>query len=115
MNASAKTANKNELSGAKPKSFLMTSRNTITESLYTKGQASVDKTKNPAQATFSSKPSATIPNPEPQQPLAGEVTGKKHSVQVSVSQSIKKLDLSKLNPGAADQSAAAEGGPMLSS
>ena len=64
VNASAKTTNKNELSGAKPKSFLMTSRNTITESLYTKGHTSVDKTKSPAQAAFSSKPSAAIPNPE---------------------------------------------------
>jgi hypothetical protein len=64
VNSPAKTANKNELSGAKPKSFLMTSRNTITESLYLKGQASLDKTKNPAQSTFSSKPSAALPNGE---------------------------------------------------
>ena len=116
MNTSAKAMDKNDFSASKPKSFLMTSRNTITESLYSKGQASVDKTKNPMQGAFSSKPSAALPNAETQQPSGGEATGKKHSVQVSASQSIKKLDLSKLNGGGAvEPTAAAEGGPLYSS
>ena len=51
---------KNDLSDSKPKSFLMTSRNTITESLYSKGQRTNDtaKANANAHAAYAAKPSA---------------------------------------------------------